>query len=126
MDIKIQLRSQMDEALATSSLQTSLEQTRGHLQRQLRQREADCNRMAVQIRSLESELAQEKIEVDHLQELLRQAHHKHEKDKDALKKATRYDNSSLKYARWRCWFGDMDGMDGEDGGVGWGLEAWTG
>lgn len=45
--------------------------------------------MAVQIRSLESNLAQEKIEVDHLQELLRQAHRKHEKDKEALKKATR-------------------------------------
>ena len=45
--------------------------------------------MAVQIRTLESDLAQEKIEVDHLQELLRQAHHKHEKDKEALKKATR-------------------------------------
>ena len=48
--------------------------------------------MAVQIRTLESEIAQEKIEVDHLQELLRQAHHKHEKDKEALKKATRYDS----------------------------------
>jgi len=48
--------------------------------------------MAVQIRSLESSLAQEKIEVDHLQELLREAHAKHERDKDGLKKATRYDD----------------------------------
>lgn len=50
------------------------------------------SRMAVQIRSLESSLAQEKIEVDHLQELLREAHAKHERDKDGLKKATRYDD----------------------------------
>lgn len=89
MDLKIQLKSQTEETMASATLQSSLEQTRAHLQRELRQREGDCNRMAVQIRSLESELAQEKIEVDHLQELLRQAHSKHEKDKEALKKATR-------------------------------------
>ncbi|XP_067941225.1 outer dense fiber protein 2-like [Watersipora subatra] len=89
LDLKIQLRSQTDETMASATLQSSLEQTRAHLQRELRQREADCNRMAVQIRTLESDLAQEKIEVDHLQELLRQAHHKHEKDKESLKKATR-------------------------------------
>ena len=39
--------------------------------------------------SLESQLAQERIDVDHLQELLRQAKDKAEKDKEALKKATR-------------------------------------
>ena len=39
-----------EENLAVSSLQSSLEQTRGHLQKQLRQKDADCNRMAVQIR----------------------------------------------------------------------------
>ena len=56
--------------------------------------------MAVQIRTLESEIAQEKIEVDHLQELLRQAHHKHEKDKEALKKATRYDSCNKHVVSW--------------------------
>ena len=39
--------------------------------------------------SLESQLAQERIEVDHLQELLAGAKEKAEKDKEALKKATR-------------------------------------
>ena len=33
-----------------SGLQSSLENTRGHLQKELRTKEADCNRMAVQIR----------------------------------------------------------------------------
>lgn len=33
-----------------SGLQHSIEQTRAHLQKQLRQKEADCNRMAVQVR----------------------------------------------------------------------------
>lgn len=36
--------------LALSGLQSSLENTRGHLQKELRTKEADCNRMAVQIR----------------------------------------------------------------------------
>ena len=39
-----------DENVAISGLQSSLENTRGHLQKQLRTKEADCNRMAVQIR----------------------------------------------------------------------------
>ena len=39
--------------------------------------------------SLESQLAQEKIEVDHLQELLAAAKEKAASDKEALKKATR-------------------------------------
>lgn len=36
--------------MALSSLQSSLEITRAHLQKQLRTKEGDCNRMAVQIR----------------------------------------------------------------------------
>ena len=36
--------------LALSGLQSSMESTRGHLQKELRTKEADCNRMAVQIR----------------------------------------------------------------------------
>ena len=39
--------------------------------------------------SLESQLAQEKIDVEHLNELLKQARAKADKDKEALKKATR-------------------------------------
>ncbi|CAH1785379.1 unnamed protein product [Owenia fusiformis] len=88
-EVRLQATAQRDENLALSGVQSSLEQTRGHLQKQLRTKEADCNRMAVQIRGLESQLAQEKIEVDHLQELLEAAKEKAERDKDALKKATR-------------------------------------
>ncbi|XP_013420317.1 outer dense fiber protein 2 [Lingula anatina] len=87
--IRGQLDNQKEENLAISGMQSSLEQTRAHLQKQLRVKESDCNRMAVQIRGLESQLAQEKIEVDHLQELLQTAKEKAERDKEALKKATR-------------------------------------
>ncbi|XP_074655417.1 uncharacterized protein LOC141908997 isoform X2 [Tubulanus polymorphus] len=89
VELKAQLAAQRDENLAMASLQGSMESTRGHLQKQLRAKEADCNRLAVQVRGMESQLAQEKIEVDHLQELLGQAKEKAERDKEALKKATR-------------------------------------
>lgn len=141
-DIRLQSDAQKDENMAISGLQTSLESNRAHLQKQLRQKEGDCNRMAVQIRRLEGELekymgqidtfkemrdgeihsqtarvaelkdnnedlrhelsielknhkametqlAQERIEVDHLTELLKAAKDKAERDKEALKKATR-------------------------------------
>jgi hypothetical protein len=41
------------------------------------------------VQSLESQLAQERIEVDHLQQLLATAKQKADHDKEALKKATR-------------------------------------
>ena len=43
----------------------------------------------VVLQSLESQLAQERIEVDHLQQLLNTAKEKADRDKEALKKATR-------------------------------------
>lgn len=36
--------------MALTKLQSSLESTRGHLQKELRMKEADCNRLAVQVR----------------------------------------------------------------------------
>ena len=44
------LSSQKQENLAMTSAQSGLEATRAHLQKTLRQKEGDCNRMAVQIR----------------------------------------------------------------------------
>ena len=43
------------------------------------------------LQKLENQVEQERIEVDHLQELLQSAKEKALVDKDALKKATRYD-----------------------------------
>ena len=45
--------------------------------------------MTNDVQGLESALAQEKIEVDHLQDLLKTAQDKATHDKEALKKATR-------------------------------------
>ncbi|KAK7491643.1 hypothetical protein BaRGS_00017096 [Batillaria attramentaria] len=88
-ELRSQVLVQREETAALGNLQESLETTRAHLQKQLRTKEADCNRMAVQIRTLEGQLAQNKIEMDHLQELVATAKQRADADKDALKKATR-------------------------------------
>lgn len=49
-ELQGQVMAQREETLALSKLQEALETTRAHLQKQLRTKEADCNRMAVQIR----------------------------------------------------------------------------
>ena len=72
-----------------TDLQTSVAATRGHLQNQLRKREGDCNRMAVQLRKLENQAEQQQIELDHMQGLLSAAKEKAAADKEALKRATR-------------------------------------
>ena len=49
-ELRGQVIVQREETAAMGNLQDSLESTRAHLQKQLRTKEADCNRMAVQIR----------------------------------------------------------------------------
>ncbi|XP_076436219.1 outer dense fiber protein 2-like isoform X3 [Babylonia areolata] len=88
-ELRGQVLAQREESAALGNLQDSLETTRAHLQKQLRSKEADCNRMAVQIRTLEGQLAQNKIEMDHLQNLVATAKQRSDSDKEALKKATR-------------------------------------
>ncbi|XP_072015734.1 outer dense fiber protein 2-like isoform X2 [Amphiura filiformis] len=87
--MKTMLDAEREQSKSMAELHTSIESTRAHLQNQLRKREGDCNRMAVQIRKLENQVAQERIEVEHLQDLLQSAKEKAMADKDALKKATR-------------------------------------
>ncbi|KAL3872491.1 hypothetical protein ACJMK2_040412 [Sinanodonta woodiana] len=88
-DLRCQLGSQKEKIISMSGVQEAQENTRAHLQKQLRTKEADCNRMAVQIRTLESENAHHKIELEHLKELVAAAKEKADRDKEALKKATR-------------------------------------
>ncbi|XP_052789757.1 outer dense fiber protein 2-like isoform X8 [Mya arenaria] len=88
-ELRVQIESNREENLQLTKLQSSMEATRGHLQKELRTKEADCNRMAVQIRTLESDCAQQTIEIDHLRNLVATAKERAERDKEALKKATR-------------------------------------
>uniref|UniRef100_A0A8B9RIU5 Outer dense fiber protein 2 n=1 Tax=Astyanax mexicanus TaxID=7994 RepID=A0A8B9RIU5_ASTMX len=73
----------------TSELSKVLESTRAHLQGQLRSKESDNNRLAVQIRNLERSANQQQGELEHLQEQLKEMKQRAEADKEALKKATR-------------------------------------
>ncbi|XP_078082353.1 outer dense fiber protein 2 isoform X3 [Mustelus asterias] len=85
----IQYQTEKDNARAAAEFSKSLENTRAHLQGQLRSKEADNNRMLVQIRNFERTISQQKGELDYLTEQLRQFQNKRDRDKEALKKATR-------------------------------------
>uniref|UniRef100_UPI00398E3E25 outer dense fiber protein 2 isoform X1 n=2 Tax=Pristiophorus japonicus TaxID=55135 RepID=UPI00398E3E25 len=85
----IQYRTEKDNARAAAEFSKSLETTRAHLQGQLRSKEADNNRMVVQIKNLERTISQQKGEADYLTEQLRLFQKKGDRDKEALKKATR-------------------------------------
>uniref|UniRef100_A0A7M4DYI2 Outer dense fiber protein 2 n=1 Tax=Crocodylus porosus TaxID=8502 RepID=A0A7M4DYI2_CROPO len=78
-----------DQAKTACELSKSMEAMRGHLQAQLRNKEAENNRLAVQIRNLERNGTQHKAEVEHIMEQLKELKQKAERDKEALKKAIR-------------------------------------
>ncbi|GAA48532.1 outer dense fiber protein 2 [Clonorchis sinensis] len=54
------LGSQQNESARFTSVTESLETVRAHLQRELRQRESECNRLSTQVRGLECRLAEER------------------------------------------------------------------
>ncbi|XP_029498855.1 outer dense fiber protein 2-like isoform X3 [Oncorhynchus nerka] len=67
----------------------SVETTRAHLQGQLRSREADNNRLTVQLRGLETQLTAQKLEIDGLRGEISGVSEKAAQEKGVLKKATR-------------------------------------
>ncbi|XP_068269796.1 outer dense fiber protein 2 isoform X2 [Nyctibius grandis] len=83
----IQIQAEKDQAKTASELSKSMEAMRGHLQAQLRNKEAENNRLSIQIRNLERDEAQHKAEVEHITEQLRELRQKADHDKEALKKA---------------------------------------
>ncbi|XP_070991346.1 outer dense fiber protein 2-like isoform X3 [Oncorhynchus clarkii lewisi] len=81
--------TEKENAKTTGELSKVLESTRAHLQSQLRSKEADNNRLAVQIKNLERAANQQQGEMDHLLEQLRCLKLQAESNKEALKRATR-------------------------------------
>ncbi|XP_014047221.1 outer dense fiber protein 2 isoform X2 [Salmo salar] len=67
----------------------SVETTRAHLQGQLHSKEADNNRLTVQLRGLERKLTEQKLEIDGLRGEISSVSEKAEQEKEGLKKATR-------------------------------------
>ncbi|XP_042353896.1 outer dense fiber protein 2-like [Plectropomus leopardus] len=67
----------------------SVEAIRAHLQGQLRNKEAENNRLTVQLRTLERALTEQKMEIDDLRGSITSLTEKAAQDKESLKKATR-------------------------------------
>lgn len=84
-----QVEADKDQAVAFEELKKTMETTRAHLQNQLRSKEMECGRLSVQIRSLEEQYEQGRIEVEHMQGLIAAHRDKNSREKEALKKAAR-------------------------------------
>ncbi|XP_047425692.1 outer dense fiber protein 2 [Mugil cephalus] len=83
------LDSEKKNAKSTADLSKSLESTRAHLQGQLRSKEAENNRLTVQIKNFERAANQQKAEMNHLTEQVMRLKQRASTDRDALKQATR-------------------------------------
>ncbi|KAM9522116.1 outer dense fiber protein 2 isoform 2-T2 [Guaruba guarouba] len=79
----------VDQAKAVEELSKSMEAMKAHLQAQLRGKEAENNRLTVQLRNLERGEAKHKAEVERIMEQLKEVKQKADRDKEALKKALR-------------------------------------
>ncbi|KAK1155892.1 outer dense fiber protein 2-like isoform X1 [Acipenser oxyrinchus oxyrinchus] len=84
-----QVETEKENARTAGELSKTLETTRAHLQGQLRNKESENNRLNVQIRNVERTMAQQRGEMDHLQEQQKELKRRVEGDKEALKRATR-------------------------------------
>ncbi|XP_038573672.1 outer dense fiber protein 2-like isoform X1 [Micropterus salmoides] len=84
------LRKEEQENIKSAVHMTkSVEATRAHLQAQLLNKEAENNRLTVQLRTLERTLTEQKMEIDDLKGSITSLTEKAAQDKEALKKATR-------------------------------------
>ncbi|KAM6901323.1 outer dense fiber protein 2 isoform 2-T2 [Lycodopsis pacificus] len=81
--------TEKDNAKSTADLSKSLESTRARLQGQLRSKEAENNRLTVQIKKLERAANQQKAEMERLKEQLVRLKQQAGADREALKRATR-------------------------------------
>nr|XP_060613176.1 outer dense fiber protein 2 isoform X1 [Anolis sagrei ordinatus] len=86
-DLLVQIQTEKDQAKTAAELTKSMEAVRGHLQVQLRNKEAENHRLGIQIRNLERIAAQHKAEVENIMEQLKELKAKGDRDKESLKKA---------------------------------------
>uniref|UniRef100_A0A3Q3K8J0 Outer dense fiber protein 2-like n=1 Tax=Monopterus albus TaxID=43700 RepID=A0A3Q3K8J0_MONAL len=82
-------REEQENRKTAVHLTKSVEATRAHLQGQLRNKEAENNRLTVQLRTLERTLTQQNMEIDDLKDSIASLNDKAARDKESLKKATR-------------------------------------
>eukprot|EP00062_Callorhinchus_milii_P003352 gi/632940545/ref/XP_007885376.1/ PREDICTED: outer dense fiber protein 2-like [Callorhinchus milii] len=78
-----------DNSDCAKQMSKSVEATRAHLQGQLRNKEAENNRLSVQIVGLERTVIDQNLQIENLKSQLSTVKEKAEEDKEGLKKATR-------------------------------------
>ncbi|KAM7400419.1 hypothetical protein PAMA_004892 [Pampus argenteus] len=86
MDLR---REEQENIKSAVHMTKSVEATRAHLQGQLRNKEAENNRLTVQLRTVERTLTEQKMEIDDLKGSIASLTEKATQDKESLKKATR-------------------------------------
>ncbi|KAM9349101.1 outer dense fiber protein 2-like [Symphorus nematophorus] len=86
MDLR---REEQENIKSAVHMTKSVEATRAHLQGQLRNKEAENNRLTVQLRTLERTLTEQKMEIDDLRGSIKSLTEKAGQDRESLKKATR-------------------------------------
>uniref|UniRef100_A0A8D1SHU8 Outer dense fiber protein 2 n=1 Tax=Sus scrofa TaxID=9823 RepID=A0A8D1SHU8_PIG len=84
-----EIQCEKAQAKTASELSKSMESMRGHLQAQLRCKEAENSRLCMQIKNLERSGNQHKAEVEAIMEQLKELKQKGDRDKESLKKAIR-------------------------------------
>ncbi|XP_078120906.1 outer dense fiber protein 2-like isoform X1 [Sander vitreus] len=84
-----QRREEQENIKSAVHMTKSVEATRAHLQGQLRNKEAENNRLIVQLRTVERTLIEQKMEIDDLKGSITSLTEKAAQDKECLKKATR-------------------------------------
>ncbi|XP_008842208.2 outer dense fiber protein 2 isoform X4 [Nannospalax galili] len=84
-----EIQCEKAQAKSASELSKSMESMRGHLQAQLRCKEAENSRLCMQIKNLERSGNQHKAEVEAIMEQLKELKQKGDRDKETLKKAIR-------------------------------------
>ncbi|XP_045395111.1 outer dense fiber protein 2 isoform X2 [Lemur catta] len=84
-----EIQCEKAQAKTASEPSKSVESMRGHLQAQLRCKEAENSRLCIQIKNLERSGNQHKVEVEAIMEQLKELKQKGDRDKENLKKAIR-------------------------------------
>ncbi|XP_062412919.1 outer dense fiber protein 2-like isoform X2 [Sardina pilchardus] len=82
-------KKEMENVESVVQQSRSVESTRAHLQNQLRSKEAENNRLTVQLRGLERTVTEQKLEIDDMKGQINAVLEKAAQEKDALKRATR-------------------------------------
>ncbi|XP_039591592.1 protein BCAP-like isoform X3 [Polypterus senegalus] len=86
-----------DDVDIASKLFKSVEETRAHLQGQLRIKESENNRITVQLRGMERKITEQKLEIESLRSQISILKDKSHDEKEALKKATKAQKQRAEY-----------------------------